>query len=157
MCLGFPTLRSPVCAISPLLAKASTYPWKFPSLQAVGKPGLTLLPPPTTTLSCSSLHSATHSPNQWPFLQPLKVNWGPSSSDSSTRFPCCLAAVYITTSLSCLLHRDRRRLRMFHEFLDSQSSSFCLAGFKNSLSVWPNSPQPAKSDQQSTWPVVPVT
>lgn len=43
------------CTISPLPTRTSTYPWKFPSLQAVGKPGLPLLPPSNNTPSAQPL------------------------------------------------------------------------------------------------------
>lgn len=158
--LGFPALRSPCLHYFTPPRRDFCIPLESPlSLQAVRKPGLPLLPPPTTTLSCSSLHSATNSPNQRLFLQPLKRQPGsflPAVTPPRVSLPSCCCVYKRTTSLFCLLHWSRRGLRMAHEFLDSWSSSFCPAGFKNSLSACPSSPQPAKSDQQSTWPLVPV-
>lgn len=132
-----PGLSSHPCAISPVPARTSIYPWKFSSLQAAGKPGLPfcLLPSPHAALapSVAVLGTSLKSARVLPVMTPPHV---------SLLSCCCVDQ--ITTSLSWLLHGGRRGLRMAHESLDGQTSSFCLARFKNSLSVCP---QAGKSDE----------
>lgn len=102
---ALPLSAAPISALLPFPSRTSTYSWEFPSLQAVGKPGLALLPPPTTTLSCSSLCSATSSQNQWLFLQLLRSQAGSFQLWLLHMFPCCPAAVYVRQllhfSVSC--------------------------------------------------------
>lgn len=123
-----PGRSSHPCAISPVPARISICPWKFSSPQAAGKPELPfrLLPPPHSALapSVAVLGTPLRSARVLPAMTPPRV---------SLLSCCCVDR--ITTSLFWLLHWGRRGLRLAHESLHSQSSSFCLARFKNSLST----------------------